>query len=67
MREGLDAVLADPVAPGANRLEEAAAVLLRLVEDLRGADLRLRCALVGVTPPTYRQRVAALGASPLPT
>jgi hydrogenase-4 transcriptional activator len=61
VRASLDGILQGPPAPGRSRLDEAGAVLLRLVEAQPGADLRLRSALVGVTPPTYRLRVAALG------
>ena len=60
VRVALDAVLEAPAGPRGSRLDQAAEALLRLVDQHPGADLRLRCALVGVTPPTYRSRVAAL-------
>jgi hypothetical protein len=50
-----------PPATGTNRLDQAAEELLRLIESHATADVRLRCAILGITPPTYRRRLAALG------
>jgi hydrogenase-4 transcriptional activator len=63
VRACLDEVVQSP-AGGHNRIDEAGELLLQLVESHPAADLRLKCALVAVTPPTYRLRVAALDRAP---
>ena len=62
VRSRLQRLVQTPPASGVSRLDQIGEELLRLVESHATAELRLRCVLMGITPPTYRRRVAALGA-----